>query len=188
MPAALEVQLASGGVPASRIATLYEGLGQSFYRAKDYAGASGAFERAVALDATRSNAVVLLAETRAKQNRVEEALPLYRKAIAMETAAGRVADSQWYGRALSVAHAAKSPLSYALTRDWLAAYPSAANWRDAVRIYANVSGAGDDVMIDLFRLQRLTKSLAGESDHARYAQALITKGFAGEAKGMDNPL
>ena len=184
VPAALEIQLASGGVPASRIATLYEGLGQTLYRANDFDGASRAFERAAALDSTRSNAVVLLAETRAKQNRVAEAIPLYRKAIAMETAAGRVADSQWYGRALTVAHNAKSPLSYDLTREWLAAYPSAANWRDSVRIYANVSGAGDDMMIDLFRLQRLTKSLAGESDHARYAQALITKGFAGEAKAV----
>ena len=184
VPAALEVQLASGGVPATRIALFYEGLGQTFYGKANYAEAGKALERAVALDATRSGSVILLAETRAKQNRVADALPLYRKAIAMETAAGRVADSKWYGRALTVAHEAKNPLAYGLTRDWVTAFPSPSNWRDAVRIYANVSGANDDVLIDLYRLQRQTKSLAGESDHARYAQALITKGFAGEAKAM----
>ena len=184
VPAGIEAQLASGSIPATRVATLYEALGQSFYRADNHAGAASAFERAIALDPSRSDAVILLAEVRTKQNRVADALPLYRKAIAMETTAGRVANSKWYGRALTVAHNAKNPLAYGLTRDWVAAYPSAANWRDAVRIYANVSGASDDVMIDLYRLQRLTKSLAGESDHARYAQALITKGFAGEAKAM----
>lgn len=184
VPAALEVQLASGGVPAARIASLYEALGQSFYRGNDFAGASNAFERVIALDPSRSEPVILLAEVRTKQNRVADAIPLYRKAIAMETAAGRVPDTKWYGRALTVAHAAKSPLAFPLSRDWLAAYPSPGNWRDAVRIYSNVSGAGDDIMIDLYRLQRLTKSLEGESDHARYAQALISKGFAGEAKAM----
>ncbi|MCY7399315.1 MAG: hypothetical protein LH466_10840 [Sphingomonas bacterium] len=184
VPAALEAQLASGSVPATRIADLYEGLGQSFYRSADYGGAASAYERVAALAPGRSSAVIMLAEVRAKQNRVADALPLYRKAIAIETGAGRVADSKWYGRALSVAYEAKNPLAFGLSRDWVAAYPSPANWRDAVRIYSNVSGANDDIMIDLYRLQRLTKSLAGESDHARYAQALITKGFAGEAKAM----
>ena len=184
IPAALEAQLASGSIPATRIATLYEGLGQSLYRDANYVGAGSALERSVALDPGRANAVVMLAEVRAKQNRIADALPLYRKAIAIETAAGRVADTQWYGRALKVAHDAKSPLAYGLARDWVAAYPSATNWRDAVRIYGNVSGANDDMMVDLYRLQRLTKSLNGESDHGRYAQALLTKGFAGEAKAM----
>ena len=184
VPAALEAQLASGGVPAARIVTLYEGLAESMYRANDLTGAASAFERAIALGSTRPDSIILLAEIRTKQNRVADALPLYRKAITMETSAGRVASNSWYGRALTVAHEAKNPVAYGLSRDWLAAYPSPANWRDAVRIYSNVSGASDDVMIDLYRLQRLTKSLSGETDHARYAQALITKGFAGEAKAM----
>ena len=184
VPAALEAQLASGSVPATRVATLYEGLAQSLDNAKDLTGAGNAYERAVALDPSRVGSVIMLAEVRAKQNRVADALPLYRKAIALENAAGRVADSKWYGRALSVAYGAKNPMSYGLSRDWLMAYPSTTNWRDAIGIYSNLSGASDDVMIDLYRLQRLTKSLSGESAHVRYANAAITKGFAGEAKAM----
>ena len=184
VPAALEAQLASGGVPATRIATLYEGLGQSFSGTNNLAEAGAAYERAAALDPSRVGPVILLAEIRAKQNRVADALPLYRKAIAMETAAGRKADSKWYGRALTVAYGAKNPMVYGLSRDWLVAYPSAANWRDAIGIYSNLSNASDDVMVDLYRLQRLTKGMTGESEHGRYANALITKGFAGEAKAM----
>jgi len=184
VPAALEAQLASGSIPASRIAGLYEELGQMHHRAGALDDAASAYLRASAIKLGRSSAVILLAEARAKQNRIGDALPLYRKAIAMETAAGRVADPKWYGRALSVAYAAKNPLTYGLARDWVAAYPSAKNWRDAIRIYADVSGANDDMMIDLYRLQRLTRSLSGEADHARYAQLLLDKGFAGEAKAM----
>ena len=146
VPAALEAQLASGGVPATRIATLYEGLGQSLYRANDFDGASRAFERASALDGTRSNAVVLLAETRAKQNRVADAIPLYRKAIAMETAAGRVADSQWYGRALTVAH--NLDIIHRVKQE--TGYPVAAYQVSGE--YAMIQAAGDRGWIDRERV------------------------------------
>ena len=184
LPAALEAQLASGSIPASRIAGLYEDLGQMHHRGGALDDAAAAYQRASAIEPGRASAVILLAEARAKQNRIADALPLYRKAIAIETAAGRVADRKWYGRALSVSHGAKNPLAYGFARDWVAAYPSSQNWRDAIRIYADVSGANDDMMIDLYRLQRLTRSLSGEADHGRYAQLLLDKGFAGEAKAV----
>ena len=184
VPAALEAQLASGGIPAARIATFYEGLGQRYYENNNLPEAATAFERAAALDPNLSLAIIMIAEVRAKQNRGADALPLYRKAIAIETAAGRVPQAQWYSRAIKAAYDAKNPVAYALSREWVSAYPSAGNWRDAVGIYSNVSGAGDDQMIDLYRLLRLTKSMAGENEHSRYARALITKGFPGEAKAM----
>lgn len=184
VPAGLEAQLASGAIPAARIATLYDALGQTLYRAANYTAAASAFERAIALSAGATGPIIMLAETRVKQQRAADALPLYQKAIAMETAAGRVADSKWYGRALGVAHAARSPLAYGLSRDWVTAYPSPANWRDAVRIYGQVSGADDGRMVDLFRLQRLTGSLLGESEYGRYADTLIRNGYAGEAKAV----
>ena len=186
IPAALEVQLASGGVPATRIAALYEGLAQSFIKAGNHDDAATALDRAIALEPGQVARVITLAELRLKQKRGADALPLFRKAIAMERAAGRVPDTQWYGRALGVAHAAKNPVAYELAREWVAAYPSPANWRDAVRIYAQVSGASSETMVDLLRLQRQTGSLLGENEYGRYAEALITNGFAGEALAVLN--
>ncbi len=184
VPAALEAQLASGGIPATRIAGLYEDLGQTNYRAGALDDAAAAYQRASAIEPGRSGAVIFLAEVRTKQNRIADALLLYRKALAMESAAGRVADEKWYGRALSVSYHAKNPLVFGFARDWVAAYPTVKNWHDSVRIYAEVSGADDDRMIDLYRLQRLTRSLSGEAEYARYAQYLLDKGFAGEAKAV----
>ncbi|MDQ3075250.1 MAG: hypothetical protein M3Q88_06550 [Pseudomonadota bacterium] len=181
---ALEAQLATGSVPTSRIATMFDELGTLQFRKADYANASASFERALALEPQRVGTVIILAETRVKQNRIADALPLYRKALAMEVAAGRVPDQKWFRRAVAVSHEAKSPLVYGFARDWISAYPSADNWRDAIRVYANVSGADDASLIDMYRLQRLTRSLKGEGDHARYAQILISRGFPGEAKAM----
>jgi Tfp pilus assembly protein PilF len=184
VPAALEAQLATGSVTPSRVASLYESLAKLYYDKANYEGAGTSFERALALEPGRTQSVIMLAETRYKQNRVADALPLYRKAIALEIAAGRKPDQNWYKRAVAVAQGANSPLTPALALEWVSAYPSPANWRDAIRLYSVSSGLPDSTLVDLYRLQRLTHSLSGESDHARYAQALLAKGFPGEAKAM----
>ena len=184
IPAALEAQLASGSVPATRVATLYESLAKMHYDKGGLAEAAASYERAIALAPGNADAVIMLAETRFKQNRTADALPLYQKAIALEVAAGRKPQEQWYKRAVAAAHNAKSPLTPRVARDWVSAYPSAKNWRDAILLYATSSGADDSTLLDLYRLQRLTRSLSGEADHFRYAQALLTRGFPGEAKAM----
>ena len=184
VPATLEAQLASGAVPAAKVAGLYESLGKMQYEKNDFAGAEASYNRALALAPGRADAVIMLGETRFKQNRAADALPLYQKAIAIEVAAGRKPSENWYKRAVSVANGAGSPLTPALAREWVQAYPSAKNWRDAIALYAQGSGLPATTLVDLYRLQRLTHSLTGEADHARYADVLISKGFPGEAKAM----
>ena len=182
--AALEVQLASGSMPAATIAEDYEILGRKHYNAKAFAEAEASFARALQVDPARTAVVALLADARAKQNRAGDALPEYQKAIAADLAAGRKPDESLYKRALTVAYNAKNPLAYQLARDWVGAYPSAANWRDAIRAYTDISGRSDKELIDMFRLARLTKGMAGDRDYGRYALAAIDGGFAGEAKAM----
>ncbi|MCY7338629.1 MAG: hypothetical protein LH465_01520 [Sphingomonas bacterium] len=184
LSAAIEAQLGSGVVPSTRIAMLYENLGRMQFNARAYSDAAATFERALQIAPTAASAVVMLAETRVKQNRVADALPLYKKAIALESAAGRKADQNWYKRSVSAAYDAKSPLAFGLARDWIAAYPSAQNWRDAIRIHAALSGLDNAGLIDMYRLARINRALAGEADYGRYAQVALAKGFAGEAKAM----
>ena len=182
--AAFEVQLASGSMPAATIAEDFENLGRKHYNARAYADAEASLARALQIDATRVSAVALLADARVKQNRMGDALPEYQKAITADVAAGRKPDESLYKRAISVAYNAKNPMVYSLARDWVAAYPSATNWRDAIRAYTDISGQSDKALIDMFRLARLTKGMAGERDYGRYALAAIDTGFAGEAKAM----
>jgi Tfp pilus assembly protein PilF len=179
--AGIEAQLASGKIPAAQIAEKFEAVGQLQLNAKAYDAASASFERALQLAPNRGSSIVMLAETRTQQNRVADALPLYKKAIDAELAAGRKPDEKWYRRAVAVAYGAKNPVAYGLARDWVSAYPSANNWRDAIRIYDDQSGLDDAAMLDMFRLARLNKALTSENDYNRYVQVLIARGYAGEA-------
>lgn len=184
VPAALEAQLASGSVPPARVAGLYETLAKMQFEKGAFAEAERSYERALALAPGRADAVIMLGETKFKQNRAADALPLYQKAIGIELAAGRKPAESWYKRSVAVAHGAGSPLTASLARDWVKAYPSPTSWRDAITLYAQSAGASDATLVDLYRLQRQTRSLKGEADHARYADVLIAKGFPGEAKAM----
>ena len=182
--AGLEAQLASGAVPAASIAKKYEALGQMHYDAKAYAEAGASYERSLQLAPGQSRVLIMLAETRTKQNRVADALPLYKKAIAAEIAAGRKPDERWFRRPMAVAYEAKSPLAYDLARELVVAFPSPTNWRDAIRIYNDQSGLDAPELVDMYRLARLNRALAGESDYFTYAQAVMNRGFAGEAKAL----
>jgi hypothetical protein len=55
-------------------------------------------------------------------------------------------------------------------------------WRDTIRIYQTTSQLSDSALLDTMRLAQATGALAGESDYYRFANTLVTKGFAGEAK------
>jgi tetratricopeptide (TPR) repeat protein len=179
--AALEALTAAGQIPAADIAGKYEALGRMQYDAKDYAGAGASFERAIQLVPADGDSLIMLAETRTKQNRAADALPLYQKAIAAEVAAGRKPAESWYKRTVAIAYEAKNPATYGLARDWVKAYPSSKNWRDAIGVFNHLSGLEESALLDMFRLSRLNKALAGESDYNRYAQILIARGYAGEA-------
>ena len=169
---------------ATSLAPLVLNLGKIRYNAKDYAGAAASFEQAGRLAPNDGEPIVLLAEARAKLGKIDEALPLYRKAFGMRQAAGARIDENWLKHAVAFAYDARNPQTLALTRDWIAAYPNAKNWRDTLKIYAVMTGLPNGELLDIFRLQRATKALAGESDYARYATTAMDQGFPGEAKAM----
>lgn len=184
MAAALEAQIAAGVMPAASLAEDIENVGKLQFNARSYADAAASFARAAQLLPNRGSPVALLAQTRVAEKRNAEAIPLFQKAIAIEVAAGRKPDETWYRQPVALAFDAKSPLTLGLSRDWLAAYPNAKNWRDAIRVHASLSGLGDAALIDMFRLARLNSALVGEADYARYADVALLRGFPGEAKAV----
>ena len=100
---------------------------------------AAAFEQALKVDPNNVEALVLLAEARNSQGRPAEAVALIQKAIAARVAAGQKPEEAWYKRAVKLSYDAKLPTAPALARDWVAAYPNAKNWRDAIRIYQTTS-------------------------------------------------
>jgi tetratricopeptide (TPR) repeat protein len=180
----LEAVLASDVLPSSNSIPLYINLGKLQYNAKAYDKAGAAFQRALQLDPGNVDATVLLAETRNSQGQPAEAVTLIQKAIAARVAAGQKPEESWYKREVKLAYDAKLPSADAIAREWVAAYPSAKNWRDTIRIYQTNSSLDDASLIDSMRLARAVGALQGENDYFRFANTLVSKGFPGEAKAV----
>ena len=184
MIAGLQAVVSSGFLSPAETVPHYMNLGRLNYNAKSYDAAAAAFEKLIQVDPNNLDATVMLAESRNGQGRAAEAVTLIQKAIAARTAAGQKADESWYKRGVALAFNAKMPNAPELGRQWVAAYPSAKTWRDTIRIYQTTSQMADNGLIDTMRLAFATGGLAGESDYFRYTDALVKKGFPGEAKAV----
>jgi tetratricopeptide (TPR) repeat protein len=182
MIAGLQAVVDSGFLSPAETVPHYMNLGKLNYNAKAFDPAAAAFERLLQVDPNNLDATVMLAESRNGQGRATEAVGLIQKAIAAKTAAGQKADESWYKRAVALAFNAKMPNAPELGRQWVAAYPNAKSWRDTIRIYQTSGQVSDDAIIDTMRLAQATGALAGENDYFTFANKLVTKGYAGEAK------
>jgi len=180
----IEAVIASDAAPPSERIGLYSNLGKLEYNAKAYDKASAALEQVLKLDPNNLDATVTLAETRNSQGRTAESVALIQKAIASRIAAGQKPEENWYKRAVKLSYDAKLPVAPAMAREWVAAYPSPKNWRDAIRIYQTTSALDDASLLDSMRLARVTNALQGENDYFRYTNTLVSKGFPGEAKSV----
>jgi tetratricopeptide (TPR) repeat protein len=180
--AGLQAILNSGYLAPAETLPLYMNVGQLNYNAKNYDPAATAFEQVLKLDPNHLEALVMLGETRNGQGRAAEAVSLIEKAIAAKSATGQKAEETWYKRSVALAFNAKLPTVPELSLKWVAAYPSPKTWRDTIRIYQTSSQLDDSGLIDTMRLAQATGALAGENDYFRFANTLVTKGFAGEAK------
>jgi tetratricopeptide (TPR) repeat protein len=184
MTTAIDAVLASGAAPQGTVVALYNNLGKLHYNAKAFDKAATAFDHVLALDANNVEALVLMAETRNSQGRTADGIGMLQKAIGIRTAAGQKPEESWYKRAVALAYNAKLPLATTLSREWVAAYPSPKNWRDAIRIYQTNSGLDDAALIDSMRLAYAANALVGENDYFRFANTLVAKGYPGEAKAV----
>jgi tetratricopeptide (TPR) repeat protein len=181
---AIEALLASGKISPSDLNPLTLELAVAQYNLKQFDKAGATFERLLAASPNDTNAMVMLAEVRQSQGRTSDAVELFRRAIAQTKASGAKAKEEWHRRAIAIAYNAKSPAAIALSRDWVAAYPTTANWKDALRIYRNSVNADESLVLDTLRLARATGTLAGDADFHRNAYLTITRGYPGEAKAV----
>ena len=181
--AAIEAMLASGGADPATIGRLSLNLGKVQYNSKQYAQAAASFERALAANPADTDAMVLLAETRNSQGQASAAIALLDRALKAKAASGQKADQAWYKRAVGLAYEAKLPAAIEFSRQWVAAYPTAENWRDALRVYRKVANPGETATLDALRLARATGALADDADFHNYAM-VASNDSPGEARAV----
>jgi len=181
--AALEAMLASGSVAEDEKYSVYINLAQAYAGIKANDRATQAYQQALQLNPSSVEATAGMAEAMVAQGQAAQALTLLQKGIALQSAGGARPSETWYKRALQVAYKGKLPQAVQISRDWVQAYPTSSNWRDALAIYQNIVQLDETRTLDLLRLKRVTGALTA-SDYFNYGDIAVRKGLSGEAKAI----
>ena len=159
--------------------------GELAYNAQDYNEAILRLNEAVRLGSKVPDLFILMADSSLRLNKLPEALGYADRAIAAKKAAGEVAPADWYQRGLQIAVKSKLPVEIAKwSRERVSAYPTPQNWRDALLIYKDGAKLEGQPALDVMRLIRSAKGLAGERDYFEYAALASERGLPGEAKSV----
>lgn len=182
---AIDSMIGSGVAPATSLPELYKNQGALAMSAGKYEKAEGIFTRWTQVAPNEPEAFLALAEVKNLRKKVPEAVTLIVHAIDLQQAANRPVPESWYQRGLKQAFdAGMVPQSIALSEALVTAYPSPENWRDAVLVRRDIAQLDPTAKIDLLRLLRDSKALAGERDYYELAEALTGAGFGAEAKAV----
>lgn len=182
---ALQLLAASPKTAQTELPGIQSQLGViAFNYLRDLPLAERALTRKIELTPNDAESISNLGRVKREMKKPQEALPLFRRAIQVQTAAGQKAPETWHKLALDIAYTAKSPEAMAVSRDLVAAYPTQQNWRDALLIYRELAKPDEATLIDTFRLMRASKSLNGERDYLAYALDVDKIGLPGEAKAV----
>lgn len=180
--AAIKAMQATGLAPAAELGSLFEGVGGAAFNAKQYDQAVAAFQQQIALDPANSKALANLAASRAAAGHIPEAINDLQRAIKASNAAGKKADEDVYKRAVALAYEAKLPSAVELSREWVAAYPNATSWHNAIAIFRNGASQDTEGSLDLLRLMQATGAMQTAVDYSMFAQADLDQMNYNEAK------
>ena len=180
--AAIDTIAASGFLPAAEVSKFYAGMGGTYYNGKQYSQAADAYQKALGLDPTNAEAANMLGDALSSAGRKAEAAATYQKLVQASIARGQKPPEDLMKRAVGSAYEAKSPVAVDLARQWVAAYPSGASWRDSVAIYRNLNHPDLEGVIDLYRLLHATGSINSGGEYAQYARAAADQNNFNEAQ------
>lgn len=182
---AIDSMIGSGVAPAATLPELYKNQGALALSAGKYEKAEDIFTRWTQVAPGDPTAFLALAETKNMRKKVPEAVTLIGHAIDVQNAANQPVPESWYQRGLKQAFdAGMAPQSIALSEALVTAYPTPQNWRDAVLVRRDIAQLDPAATLDLMRLLRNSKALAGERDYYQFAETLIGAGLGAEAKAV----
>ncbi|MDQ8757759.1 tetratricopeptide repeat protein [Sphingosinicella sp. LHD-64] len=182
---AVDAMVASGGAPAESVPQLLRAQANFALQASNYPVAEAALTRLLEANPNDADLIGTLGQVKLRQNKNDEALALFRRAIEVGSAGGQRPSEDVYKRALAAAYQARMVQpSLELAQALVTAYPTPANWRDTLLIYKELVGVQGSVDLDLFRLMRAVGALTSEADYVLYAEQLNRGGLPGEVKAV----
>jgi len=184
LAAAVEGIVSSGLVDSTKIAALYMDLGIQQFNAKQFAQASASFEHASTITPNDPQTIELLAQSKSASGAKGEAAGIFNRAIQARIAAGQKPSDEVFRSAVQAAYDGKSPTAVELSRQWIAAYPTADSWRNGIAIYRNLTQPDVEGTLALMRLMQATGSLRGAADYRLYATAAAEQSNLNETKAV----
>lgn len=189
---ALDALIANPKTPPADAGRFNFFRGDFAYQAKQFAPAAAYFTKArdLGYQPQGTNLNLRIAQALMDANQVPQGTAAIETAIKAEEAAGRKAPEQWYKFAVSKLYLSGNKAGAA---DWLSrqlrAYPSPEAWRSSLMVYmeqASAKGAtmDADLRLDVLRLIRAAKGLAGETDYYEYADAAQRRGLPWEVVSL----
>ena len=193
-----QAMLDSGVAPADQQGSINYLLGRETYFAKDYVKSLAYLNESIRLGNKPPELLIMAADISFKQKQYLPGLAYADQGIAAQKASGQPVAQDWYERALSAAYNAKSG-------------PELVKWGGRLRGHgtrlASVAGASivvpfvlavglalvlyrdskqmdGQITLDLYRLMRASKSIAGERDYFDYAAIASERGLPGETKAV----
>ena len=126
-----------------------------------------------------------MSETFFREDRFKEGLAELKGAIDANEASGKKVDEAWYRRGLTVAFNNNiQPEVYGFVTDWVAAYPSEKNWRDAVNITRQLNDYGAAETLDILRLGQRLGTLQDQIEYLDYVEAADPRRLPQEVKSV----
>lgn len=174
----IDLMVQSNQAPASLLRQLLTVQAQNAYTAKNYPLAQQKLLAAQQAGADDPAIVPMLVESMRNSGETLKALQTLNTAIDANLAAGKPVPNEWFQRGLTIGYTAKpnpadapaiADATSTITEKWVAAYPTKANWHDALATYSSQYKVPTDVQVDMFRLQRAAGVLSGDTDYREYA-------------------
>jgi Flp pilus assembly protein TadD len=181
---AVEAIVSSGLVDSTKIAALYMDLGVQQFNAKQFGPAAASFEHATTISPNDPQALELLGRAKLAGGTKVEASAIFARAIQARLAAGQKASDEVFRAAVQSAYDGKSSTAIELSRQWIAAYPTADSWRNGIAIYRNLTQPDVEGTLALMRLMQATGSLHGASDYRLFASAAAEQSNFNETKAV----
>lgn len=181
---ALETVGQTGLVDSGTMASMYNSLGGTYLKNKQFPQAAAAYQKSAALNPNKVDTLTFLGEAQVGAGQKAEAAASFQRAIEAQKAAGQKADEYLMKEAVATAYEGKSPAAIDLARQWVAAYPSPNSWSNAIAIYSNLNQTDTEAKVDLFRLMQATGALNNATVYEQYAAAVADLNNTNEAQAV----
>lgn len=185
----LDALISNPSTPAADKGRFAYRRGALAFNGKQYAQALQYFQQAQQLGYTDDNLPLQMVTARINSGDTAGGLADLTKYVDAQKAAGKPVPEDYYRFGIAKANAAKNaPETMAWLKRYVAAYPTAKNWRDVIVTYGlqqqSVAKLDSPQKIDLFRLMHATHALADQTDYLEYAQRTFDRGLPAETQAV----